>query len=45
LFISKKIIESHGGDIWAENNYSDGRGEEGRGRGSTFAFILPTINK
>jgi signal transduction histidine kinase len=43
LFISKKIIESHGGNIWAENNYSDERG--GEGRGSTFAFILPTINK
>jgi signal transduction histidine kinase len=43
LFISKKIIESHDGNIWAENNYSDGRG--GEGRGSTFAFILPTIDK
>ena len=38
LFISKKIIEAHGGKIWAENN-PDGRG------GATFAFILPTINK
>jgi two-component system, OmpR family, sensor histidine kinase VicK len=34
LFISKSIIEAHGGKIWAENN-KDGKG------GSTFAFSLP----
>jgi two-component system sensor histidine kinase VicK len=33
LFISKNIIEAHGGKIWAENN-SDGKG-------ATFAFSLP----
>jgi signal transduction histidine kinase len=33
LFISKSIIEAHGGKIWAENN-SDGKG-------STFTFTLP----
>src|SRR5215208_6984694 len=36
LFISKSIIEKHGGKIWAENNNNcDG------GRGATFAFNLP----
>lgn len=35
LYISKKIIELHGGEIWVES--------EGRNKGSTFYFILPII--
>ena len=33
LFISKSIIEAHGGKIWAENNPD--------GKGATFTFRLP----
>jgi signal transduction histidine kinase len=33
LFISKSIIEAHGGRIWAENNTN--------GKGATFTFRLP----
>jgi len=33
LYISKKIIEAHGGEIWAKNNDD--------GRGATFGFSLP----
>jgi signal transduction histidine kinase len=35
LYISKKIIEAHGGKIWAENNKD--------GEGATFAFTLPLL--
>jgi len=36
LYISKSIVESHGGKIWAENNSG--------GKGATFYFTLPIGN-
>jgi two-component system sensor histidine kinase VicK len=41
LFISKSIIEAHGGKIWAENNNNDFDVAEG----VTFYFTLPIVNK
>ena len=36
LFLSKSIVEAHGGKIWAKNNND--------GRGATFTFTLPLSN-
>jgi signal transduction histidine kinase len=40
LFISKNIIEAHGGKIWAENNFNFNGG-----MGATFCFTLPLSKK
>jgi signal transduction histidine kinase len=37
LFISKKIIEAHGGKIWAENNID--------GKGATVSFSIPLLDQ
>ena len=37
LYISRKILELHGGEIWVES--------EGRGKGSTFYFSLPIMTR
>ena len=37
LYISKNIIEAHGGKMWAENNSN--------GKGATFSFSLPITQK
>jgi len=34
LFVSKNIVEAHGGRIWGENN---------KGKGATFAFSIPAM--
>jgi two-component system sensor histidine kinase VicK len=36
LFISKNIVEAHGGKIWGENNQ--------RGKGAVFGFSLPRVS-
>ena len=35
LYISKSIVETHGGRIWAKNN--------NHGKGATFSFSLPLV--
>ncbi|HET6799643.1 MAG TPA: HAMP domain-containing sensor histidine kinase [Nitrososphaeraceae archaeon] len=37
LYISKNVVETHGGKIWAENNSN--------GKGATFSFTLPLTQK
>ena len=37
LYISKSIIEAHGGRIWTENRKDN--------TGSTFIFTLPKVNE
>jgi signal transduction histidine kinase len=47
LFISKGIIEAHGGKIWAENNNNNKNNNnivDGK-KGSTFYFTLPSLIK
>jgi signal transduction histidine kinase len=38
LFISKSIIDAHGGKIWGKNDYPEGKG-------ATFGFSLPLQNR
>jgi len=37
LYISKNIVEAHGGKMWAENNL--------HGEGATFTFTLPLSSR
>jgi len=36
LYISRNIVEDHGGKIWVENNFDE--------KGTTFFFSLPVVN-
>jgi len=42
LFLSKAIIEAHGGSIWFSNNAARGSGDAA---GTTFTFSLPHRRK
>jgi signal transduction histidine kinase len=42
LFISKTIVEAHGGKMWAENSNTDNK--YGKKGGATFSFSLPIKN-
>jgi signal transduction histidine kinase len=42
LFISKSIIEAHGGNMWAENNKGSSNRKH---KGAIFYFTLPVMNE
>ena len=44
LFISKAIVEAHGGKMWAENNNNNNDSSGKRLSGATFYFTLPVID-
>jgi signal transduction histidine kinase len=41
LFISKSIIEAHGGKMWASNNNNN---PDGKHKGASFYFTLPVVD-
>jgi signal transduction histidine kinase len=44
LFVSKSIVEAHGGRMWAENNNNkDGSDFNRQRQGATFYFTLPVV--
>jgi len=46
LFISKSIIEAHGGRIWAENNNNNNNNNYNKRQdGATFYFTLPVVDR
>jgi signal transduction histidine kinase len=50
LFISKSIVEAHGGKMWAENNNNNNEDDDNNGsnngkhNGARFYFTLPVVD-
>jgi two-component system sensor histidine kinase ChvG len=44
LSISREIVRAHGGAIWAENRYAQGKDKTGRPIGARFVVQLPALN-
>jgi two-component system sensor histidine kinase VicK len=44
LYISKSIVEAHGGRIWAENNRNDDYYSDTKHNGATFYFTIPVMD-
>jgi signal transduction histidine kinase len=44
LYISKNIVEAHGGRIWMENNNDNNKDNTNDSKGAVFVFTLPLDN-
>jgi signal transduction histidine kinase len=44
LYISKNIVEAHGGRIWIENNNNNNNTTTNDSKGTVFIFTLPLTN-
>jgi two-component system, OmpR family, sensor histidine kinase VicK len=44
LYISKNIVEAHGGKIWTENNNNNNNNNTNDSNGTVFLFTLPLTN-
>jgi len=41
LYLTRQIIEAHGGTVWGNNRFSSGDATERSQRGASFGFRLP----
>jgi signal transduction histidine kinase len=44
LFISKSIVEAHGGKMWALNNNDESSDSDIQHQGATFYFTMPVVS-